>query len=787
MSVAAALASIAELTNGVIAEVKSIGAGKWDTQIAERCAADLERLVDSAANLDLQPLQDPALDLYAYVGVFCEGALIPTQPQRLELLRLCAALHRGLVKAAPDLAPSKALPMFVLDRESTTDDATRDTIAARFRQEGFELQWFGDLSRLEAAIRVETPVAVLTDAELTQTAGECLDQLTQADISSAHIPLVAFAKSGGPNDRLQAMVGGADLFVSSLHEPGLARQIQELIRSQQSDPYRVLIVDDDRSVTDYCAHILHRAGMRIQTVLESIRVISAVREFRPDLVLMDLYMPGQDGMSLTMDLRQQADALVLPIVFLSGEKSEDARFQAIQAGGDDFLTKPIRPRHLIAAVRSRIKRVRVLSRHVRGQPPIQNGGQVRRGSFLGTLSECAQHPSSEGTTVLFSMALDQAAKLDADLGLAAKHAIEQAVAKRLLKHCQSTDLLCLWQEFSFGLLLRQTSSGRIRDLADRLVEEVASQAIKVRNQDTRITLSVGIAPLPRATEGSVDNWISSAFSALGTAQRLGGNRIEGLLNDDDELPSEKILWIRELLKLAARGTGVSTEFQPLVPLRGQDPGHYALLQYLRDRRQPLGGVSRPEYLRVARELKVVGQLERIGLFRALEALDEQRSRNRIADVLVPMDLASIDRSLLTWIGRELQRRQYRGQTLSVELDVQVLNTRPALIGVIKQLRALGVKVLLGDRSGQLQHLPALSKLPVDGLRLPVSTLLAAPPELLNQLIDDWHQPGKVMIADGIDDVSLLANLWSLGVDYLQGTAVAAPGPRLDFDFSEISV
>ena len=174
MSVAAALASIAELTNGVIAEVKSIGAGKWDTQIAERCAADLERLVDSAANLDLQPLQDPALDLYAYVGVFCEGALIPTQPQRLELLRLCAALHRGLVKAAPDLAPSKALPMFVLDRESTTDDATRDTIAARFRQEGFELQWFGDLSRLEAAIRVETPVAVLTDAELTQTAGECL-------------------------------------------------------------------------------------------------------------------------------------------------------------------------------------------------------------------------------------------------------------------------------------------------------------------------------------------------------------------------------------------------------------------------------------------------------------------------------------------------------------------------------------------------------------------------------------------------------------------------------------
>ena len=777
-----ALASLVDLTKGIIAEVKSIGAGQWDSATAERCASDLERLVDAAANLELTPLQDPALDLYAYVGVFSEGALTPNEPQRLELMRLCAELKRGLSESAPDLVPAVSAPIYAL----STGLQPGDDLTERFAQEGYQLQCFAEADAFEAALKRELPKAAIAEASLIQSVGELLDRIGGADLESAHVPLIAVSAEADRRSRLQALVGGADLFVAALADPTLARQINELIQSHSNDPYRVLIVDDDRSTADYCAHILHRAGMRISTVLEAVRVLSAVRDFKPDLVLMDLYMPGQDGMSLTMELRQQADALVLPIVFLSGEQSEDARFQAIQAGGDDFLTKPIRPRHLVAAVRSRIKRVRALGRQVGSHPQTQNGGQVRRGSFLASLSECLQTSPSDGVTVLCALAIDQASRLDADIGLAAKHAIEQATAQRLLQQCQADDLLCLWQEFGFGLLLRNCPRSRVTELTQLLRTEIATHPLKIRNNDTKLTISIGIAPQPRASGGGIDGWISSAFSALGTAQRLGGNRIEGLLSDDDELPPEKVLWLQELLKLAASGTGVGTEFQPLVPLRGQEPGHYALLQYLRDRRQPLGGVARAEYLRVARDLKVVLQIERIGLYRALEALDDQRSRNRAANVLVPLDLASLDRSLLGWLDKELQRRRYQGQSLSVEFDAATLMERPALVGIIKQLRQSAVKVILSDRSGQLQQLQAFRRLPLDGLRMPVSTLLSAPMELVNQLIEEWREPGKILIADGIDEVSLLANLWSLGVDYLQGNAVAAPGPRLDFDFSEIN-
>ncbi len=780
-----ALASLVDLTKGTIADIKAIATGTWDVSTAELCDSNLERLVDSAANLELGPLQDPALDLYAYFGVFAEGALVPSQAQKLELSRLCAELKRGLAEAVPAVAATTLAPVYGL----RTELQPPTELVEQFAQEGYRLQWFDDGDGFAAAVRLELPKAVLADTSLIQSIGETLDVVADNDPESTHVPLVALSAKQNTESRLQALVGGADLYVAKIDDRRLARKVNELIRTESQAPFRVLIADDDRSIAELCAHILRRSGMQIRQILEADQVVEAVTEFRPDLVLMDLYMPGQDGVSLTMELRERADAAVLPIVFLSGEKSEDARFQAIQAGGDDFLTKPIRPRHLVAAVRSRIKRARVLSRQISTQPSareVSSSGQVRRGQFLSSLSDAHARPASDGVTVLCALAVDQAESLDADMGLAAKHDLEQALAQRLMRACAEQDLLCLWQEFGFGLLLRDCPRSRVGELTERMRAAVGAQPIKIHNQDTKLSISIGIAPQPRSGTGGVDLWIASAFSALGTAQRLGGNRVEGMLSDDDELPPEKVLWLRELLKIAATGIGVGTEFQPLVPLRGHDPGHYALLQYLRDRRQPLGGVSRSEYLRVARDLKVVPQIERIGLFRAFEALDDQRSRNRAADVLVPLDLASVDRSLMNWLDGELKRRRYQGQSMSVEFDAEILLERPALLGIVKQLRQSGVKTLVSDRSGQLQRLQQFRKMPIDGVRMPVGTLLAAPIELVNQMIEDWRQPGKILIADGVDEVSLLASLWNLGVDYLQGNAVATSGPRLDFDFSEIN-
>jgi len=77
-------------------------------------------------------------------------------------------------------------------------------------------------------------------------------------------------------------------------------------------------------------------------------------------VLLDLYLPGSNGIEVAQRIRESGHAF-LPIVFLSGEHDLDLRFDAIRMGADDFITKPVKPRHLVTAVESRIKRARQLA------------------------------------------------------------------------------------------------------------------------------------------------------------------------------------------------------------------------------------------------------------------------------------------------------------------------------------------------------------------------------------------------------------------------------------------
>ncbi|MCA1509355.1 response regulator, partial [Bradyrhizobium sp. NBAIM02] len=86
--------------------------------------------------------------------------------------------------------------------------------------------------------------------------------------------------------------------------------------------------------------------------------LQAIKEHRPDLILMDLHLPGLDGMRLTALIRQQPGLQLLPIVFLSGDPDPERQFEVLDSGADDYLSKPIRPRHLIAAVANRIRRAR---------------------------------------------------------------------------------------------------------------------------------------------------------------------------------------------------------------------------------------------------------------------------------------------------------------------------------------------------------------------------------------------------------------------------------------------
>lgn len=123
-------------------------------------------------------------------------------------------------------------------------------------------------------------------------------------------------------------------------------------------PYRVLIVEDDRSQALFAQSVLAGAGIQAQGISDAAQVMGTLESLRPDLVLMDLHMPAIDGAELTDMIRAHPTLAHTPIVFLTGDPDPERQFEVLEIGADDFLTKPVRPRHLVAAVENRIMRAR---------------------------------------------------------------------------------------------------------------------------------------------------------------------------------------------------------------------------------------------------------------------------------------------------------------------------------------------------------------------------------------------------------------------------------------------
>jgi DNA-binding response OmpR family regulator len=118
---------------------------------------------------------------------------------------------------------------------------------------------------------------------------------------------------------------------------------------------RVLVVDDDPTVAEVVARYLLRDGHEVECVTDGLQALRAARAHPPDLVVLDLMLPGMDGLEVCRRLR---DASEVPIVMLTALGTETDRLVGLETGADDYVTKPFSPRELALRVRSVLRRAR---------------------------------------------------------------------------------------------------------------------------------------------------------------------------------------------------------------------------------------------------------------------------------------------------------------------------------------------------------------------------------------------------------------------------------------------
>ncbi|MDQ5853005.1 MAG: response regulator transcription factor [Chloroflexota bacterium] len=118
----------------------------------------------------------------------------------------------------------------------------------------------------------------------------------------------------------------------------------------------ILVVDDEPRIVQIARDYLERAGFRVLSAGEGDRALSIARDERPNLIVLDLMLPGMDGLDVTRALRRDPLLAAIPIIMLTARVEESDKLVGLELGADDYLTKPFSPRELVARVRAVLRR-----------------------------------------------------------------------------------------------------------------------------------------------------------------------------------------------------------------------------------------------------------------------------------------------------------------------------------------------------------------------------------------------------------------------------------------------
>ncbi len=174
----------------------------------------------------------------------------------------------------------------------------------------------------------------------------------------------------------------------------------------------ILVVDDDASVRSTVSAILRRAGYEVATEADGDGALDAARRLRPDLVLLDIVMPGCDGLEVCRQLKADVETRLIPVVLLSGLSALDDRVHGLDAGADDLLSKPFETVELLARVKSLLKLKRytddleraesvlvTLARSIEGKDPYTEGHCERLSALATELGRRLRLPEEDLTSL----------------------------------------------------------------------------------------------------------------------------------------------------------------------------------------------------------------------------------------------------------------------------------------------------------------------------------------------------------------------------------------------------
>jgi PleD family two-component response regulator/EAL domain-containing protein (putative c-di-GMP-specific phosphodiesterase class I) len=769
----------------------------WDVEIARAFSAELDDLIDARNDA----LAERAADLVAYLAAFADGSLIPNRGQlgRLNLLAnalfsidpsaILATVDNVVslpVAATPAARPVEARNTVCLLGIS---DAFAPGLVDSLTERGFQVRLFDEIEPMEAWLETTRPSVLVMEALRLRALPRLASRLGEAAPGSPLGPaLVVLSGSRDVAPRLLAMRAGATAYFGApLDSYTVVARIEELLGRVEATPFRVLIVDADREHAAMCGRWLVEQGMTARLAFDGDSGLKALGEFRPDIVLIDYTLPDARGFELAQVMHQQTEFATVPIVLYADDADDAQRFDAIAAGADEVLVKPLKPRHLTSVIRSRVQR----AMWFRGQTSHVAGRNPRTGLFLREhLVERIGDPRVPRGSALLLLAIDRAERVREVVGLSGLAHFEMEIAQALREALATGDQAAPLRDFVYAVLATRELRDQVTELAERLRLKFAEHRAGGGEDAVPITLSIGITLLEEK-ETSADARVARAEAASLAAARVGGNRVlwyepneYTLVRPDAELA------VRAVLSRPWNDANVRAEFRPLVPLGGKLGGQFDFVFALVSTQDPGARADYSLYAPIAAELGTLHDIDRRRLAIALDVRESRLRLGRQIRLFLPVLAQTLlDEPLLAWLMDELKSRKLSGTGLTLELgSADLVDQRVQLAEPLRRLRQAGVRLGLSDFGRDWAAVHLLNTLPVDFLRLDPelvehTTSDKAVSSTLLALVRKAHQLGAVVIAPSVESIERAHVLLRLGIDYGAGDGLGRTLPEPDFDFN----
>lgn len=573
-----------------------------------------------------------------------------------------------------------------------------------------------------------------------------------------------------------------------------AQSPDRLISMQALRDARVMIVDDEPIMMDVVQAFLEDAGYsNFLTTDDSDGALDMMLNERPDVLLLDLIMPGKSGFELLAEIRSEPTLRYMPVIVLTAASDSDTKLQALELGATDFLAKPVDPSELNLRIRNALA-----FKAYQDQLAYNDAltGLPNRQLFLERLSwtlRLARRHNKQ--CALLQIGLDRFKQINDTLGHETGDEVLKAVSKRLAAILRESDTLSMLDDREDAISLSRLAGDEFMVLvseikhpedasiiARRLLETMKSP-LMLNGHELFITISVGIVLFPQDGQQGTD-LLTNVDLAMGQA-KLHGRNTYAFYSPETNARSFERLTLETALRKAMERNELELHYQPKVETAtGRIIGAEALLRW---NHKELGAVSPARFIPLAEETGLILPLGEMVLRQACQ--DAVKWQRGGCNLPVSVNVSSLQfrrGDMPAIIQSVLQSSGLQAGNLIIELTESLLmENAKANIDMLRAIKLLGVRLSMDDFGTGYSSLSYLKRFPLDELKIDQIFVRDLPDDsgnaaIVGSVISMARGLGLTVTAEGVETPAQMNFLKMHGCDQFQGYLFSRPLPLNEF-------